>query len=286
MLELKAVCKEFKNSRFRIDKVNMTVPKGYIMGLIGENGAGKTSILRMLLGLTKPTSGSIQLEGMEYGDHQVQIRNSIGFVMEEDYFPGNCRIGQEADYFGNYYSQYDSEIMKQKLEQYHLDPKILYGKLSKGEKLKFQFAFALAHKPKLLILDEPTANFDPEFRSDFIRELTNFVEDGDHSVILATHIMEDLEQIGDYITYIKDGSIMFSMDREELAERFRMVYGDEYLMKKLASEQVVYLEKGAMECRALVKHKSRFSYPENMRVEIPGLNDLFYGIAKSGKAYI
>ncbi len=280
MVKMTGVSKSFRNSRFHISNVNLHIPKGYIMGLIGENGAGKTTLLRMLLGLAKPNKGDIEIFGMDYSNGSADILEDIGFVMVEDYFPKKLRIGEGADYFGGYYCKYDKTLMLEKMKQYHLNPKSPYGKLSKGEKLKYQFAFALSHHPKLLVLDEPTANFDPEFRKDFIKELTHFVEDGEHSVILATHIMEDLEQIGDYITFVKEGEILFSMDREELENRYRLLYGEEYLLRNLPKEQLIYIEKGANESWALVEHKSWHSYDAQLRVEVPGLNDLFYAFAK------
>lgn len=284
MLELVNVTKEFKNSGFAAKDISFHLPKGYIMGLIGENGAGKSTIIKCILGLYRPDQGEIVIDGMQYAEHEKEIKNAIGFVLAEDMFPRNMSIANIARSFGKFYENFDYGMWQQYCERFGLSVTCKYQRLSKGERLKFQFAFALAHKPKLLVLDEPSAHFDPEFRKEFLKELSHFVEDGEHSVLLATHIMEDVEQLGDYITFVQDGTILFSEDREILQERYRLVTGEACYIRQLDKEKIIYQEDGTYGSRALVYHKPRSTYHQQLTVEVPGLNALFYGIEKGRQA--
>ena len=284
MLELVNVTKEFKNSGFVARDISFHLPKGYIMGLIGENGAGKSTIIKCILGLYRPDQGEIVVDGMQYAEHEKEIKNAIGFVLAEDMFPRNMSIVNIARAFGKFYENFDYGMWQQYCERFGLSVTCKYKRLSKGERLKFQFAFALAHHPKLLVLDEPSAHFDPEFRKEFLKELSHFVEDGEHSVLLATHIMEDVEQLGDYITFVQDGTILFSEDREILQERCRLVTGEACYIRQLDKGKIIYQEDGTYGSRALVHHKPWSTYHEQLTVEVPGLNELFYGIAKARQA--
>ena len=145
--------------------------------------------------------------------------------------------------------------------------------------MKFQFAFALAHKPKLLLLDEPTGNFDPEFREEFLKELKNFIADGEHSIILATHLTEDLDQLADYIVYIEKGEQLLAMDIETLHDTFRMVAGDAYKIRTLPQESVIHIEDGTYGAKALIRHRRRFTYT-GLTVNKPTIEELMYFITK------
>ena len=146
--------------------------------------------------------------------------------------------------------------------------------------LKFQFAFALSHAPKVLILDEPTANFDPTFRSDFIKILTEFIQDGTKSVLLATHLTSDLDRIGDYITFLHKGKIVFSSDRQEMENSFRFVRGEDYKINLIPKERIIHKEKTEFGSKALVHHRPRYVYDNALSVDIPTIEDIMYYFVK------
>ena len=189
MIKLDKVRKLIGN--FMLRDVSLEIPEGYIIGLIGANGCGKTSLLHVLMGLYKPDSGNMELMGMQYVHDEAKLHDNIGVVLQERLYEDYMTLQENAVYYGRFYSNFDEAYLLELLETYGLDPKRKYKGLSKGEELKFQFACALAHHPKFLILDEPTGNFDPDFRDEFLKSLKDFIADGEHTVILATHLTDD-----------------------------------------------------------------------------------------------
>lgn len=280
IIEVKEVSKRLGS--FTLNNITLELPKGYICGLIGPNGAGKTTLLHLILGLYRPEGGSILIDGMSYNDRETQIHDRIGTVLLEDLFDGALTLRQNGDEYGRYYSSYNAQVLEQYLERFGLESGRLFKKLSKGEKLKFQFAFALSHNAKLLVLDEPTGNFDVSFREEFFKILKEFIADGERSVLLSTHLTEDLDRMADYICYLEKGKVIFSGDIEELHDTYRMVAGEDYKVKLLRKEDIIYMEKGKYGTKALVKYRPRCPY-DSLTVTIPTIEELMYFITKRGK---
>ncbi len=278
MLKLEYVSKHLPG--FVLHDVSFHLPKGYIMGLIGENGAGKTTLLNSILGLYQPDAGTIEINGMTYTEKEKQIKNLLGYVLTDEIFCGELTLIQNANMYGKYYKYYEQAVFLEYCERFFLNKNQKFKELSKGEKLKFQFAFALSHQSELLILDEPTANFDPDFRKEFLQILSDFVSDGEKSVLLATHITEDLERIADYITFLHKGKVKFSMDRETLENSYMLISGLDYKMNLIDKEQVIYKEKGKYATRALVKYRRRYLEKEGLTVEVPSIEDIMYYVLK------
>lgn len=271
---------------FTLSDISIRLPKGYIMGIIGENGAGKTTLLRLLLGVSEKNSGSIVIDGMNYEDNEKLIKEETGFVLLEDLFLDYGSLIKNAEMYGKYYEHYSREAFLEYCERFHLTPEKHYRNLSKGEKLKFQFAFALSHAPKLLIMDEPTANFDREFRGEFLRIITEFVSDGEKSVVIATHLTEDLDRIADYVTFLHRGKLEFSMDREELGKTYRLVSGEDYRVRLIDKDRVIHVEKGKYGSRALIDCRGYMNCDRNFQgltVEEPSIEDIMYYIVESDR---
>jgi ABC-2 type transport system ATP-binding protein len=172
--------------------------------------------------------------------------------------------------------------MEAYLNRFHLDKDRVYRKLSKGEQLKFQFAFALAHHPKLLLLDEPTGNFDPDFRKEFFAVLKEFLSDGTKSVVLATHLTDDLDRMADYIVYLNEGRTVLSGDIEELRDSYRLISGEAYKLKLLPKEDVIFMEEGAYGASALVRQRYHRTYDGALSVTSPTVEQLMYYFTKAG----
>ena len=164
MIKTENVSKRFGS--FALQDIHFELPAGYICGLIGENGVGKTTLLNILAGLYE-YDGTISIQEKEYRTNQMELQQDIGFVFHEEWFDDWDSLIANSRHYGKYYKNYDETLLKEYLKRFRLDGKKKYKKLSKGEKLKFAFAFALAHHPKLLLLDEPGANFDQTFREEF-----------------------------------------------------------------------------------------------------------------------
>ena len=268
---------------FYLRDISLEIPEGYIIGLIGANGCGKTSLLHVLMGLYKPDEGEMELMGMKYPEDESKLHDSIGVVLQERLYEDYMTLLENANYYGRFYSNYDEALLTEMLTNYGLDPQRKYKGLSKGEELKFQFAFALAHHPKFLILDEPTGNFDPEFRDEFLKSLKDFIADGEHTVILATHLTDDLDKMADYIIYMENGKILTAMDIEEIRSKYRLVAGEDYRMKLLPEQRIIHMEKGEFATKALIRHRPIDTYDASYTVSLPTIEEFMYFVTKRAK---
>ncbi len=281
LLELKDVSKRL--GKFHIKNISMELPEGYILGLIGPNGSGKTSLIHLILGLYRPSQGDIAIDDKNYTDDEMAIRNMIGTVLLDEMFDDGVSLLSNGIRYGRYYEDFNQDVMEAYLERFNLDKKRKYNKLSKGEKLKFQFAFALSHDARLLILDEPTGNFDPEFRKEFFQVIKEFIADGTRSVIISTHLTDDLDKVADYILYIENGDTIFSGDIEKLRDSYRLVTGENYKINLIDKERIIHKEVGNYGTRALVTHRPRYTYDKEVTVTVPTLEELMYFVTKRDK---
>ena len=279
MIDCNNVSKRFTS--FSLKNITFNLPAGYICGLIGENGSGKTTLINILSGLYS-YDGEVRISGRDYCNHEYDIKQDIGVVVHGDIFEAKESLISNANYFGRFYKKYSENLLENYFERFNLNDKKKYKDLSKGEKLKFALAFALAHEPRILLLDEPGANFDIEFRKEFNSLLREFIIDGTRSVILSTHIISDVEAFADYILFLKNGEQVLFGDVETIREKYRMVSGEKYKIK-LLKDRIIYLEEGRISCNALVKHDKQ-GYDKELKVWEPGIDELMYYIGK-GKDY-
>ena len=279
MIDCNNVSKRFTS--FSLKNITFNLPAGYICGLIGENGSGKTTLINILSGLYS-YDGEVRISGRDYCNNEYDIKQDIGVVVHGDIFEAQESLISNGNYFGRFYKKYSKNLLENYLERFNLNDKKKYKELSKGEKLKFALAFALAHEPRLLLLDEPGANFDIEFRKEFNSLLREFISDGTRSVVLSTHIISDVEKFADYILFLKNGEQVLFGDVETIREKYRMVSGEKYKIKFL-KERIIYLEEGRISCNALVKHDKQ-GFDKELKVWEPGIDELMYYIGK-GKDY-
>lgn len=274
MIEAKGLSKKLKN--FQLENLSFTVPPGYICGLIGQNGAGKTTLLHLLLGLYQADEGELLINGMGYDNEEKRLHNEIGTVLTEEFFDPSLTLMQNGNGYGRYYDAYDKKAMEGYLKLFGLEKSRKFGRLSKGEKLKCQFAFALSHDAKLLILDEPTGNFDPEFREQFFKILKEFIADGSRSVVLATHLTEDLDRMADYLIFLENGKQVFAGDIEKFRDSYRMVSGEAYKIRLLQKEKIIRMEENAYGAKALTAHSRLNRYDRELVVAYPTIEEFMY----------
>jgi len=267
--------------RFELKDISFNLPEGCICGLVGRNGAGKTTILNLLLGLLKPDRGEMTIDGMSYAQDEKRIRELLGCVLVDELFIPQLPPEDNGDHFGYFYKSYDKESYVHYLEQFKITGRKSFGKLSKGQKLKCQFAFALSTKPKYLILDEPTANFDPEFREDFWKLIKEFINDGTRSVLLATHLTDDLDRMADELIFLDKGQTIYTGDMENFREHYRILSGERYLFNKIPKQYVLGMEEGKYSSRALVVKKR--SLPEGLTSMSPTIEDFMYLYTRGDK---
>ena len=204
---------EFENvtgikGKFRLQNINFSLPAGYIMGIMGQNGAGKTTLIRYIMEDKKLYSGTIRINGVDIRDDHAYMKNKIGFVSEENIFITERTAEQNVELLSGFYETFDRDIFISAMKKMELSPKKTYGKMSRGEVLKFQMAFAMAHKPEIYLLDEVTAGMDPVFRMDFFKILQDVIRDEKASVIMTSHIESEMERKTDYVGIMKNGQLI------------------------------------------------------------------------------
>ena len=223
LLELKGVSRRVSD-RFSLRDVTLAVEPGQIVGFVGANGAGKTTTIRAALGLIKLDAGEVHLFGQRYGadapdETQRHLRSRIGLVLDTCPFPSTLKMGQVERLVGPAYPTWSCETFAGFIDRFGLDPKTKVKDLSRGMGMKLQLACALSHNAKLLVLDEATAGLDPMAREELLDELLAFVTDGQHSVLLSSHITSDLDRTADRVICIDNGSIVFDLPREDITDR-------------------------------------------------------------------
>lgn len=223
LLEIKGASRRVSD-RFSLRDVTLTVEPGQIVGFVGANGAGKTTTIRAALGLVKLDAGEVHLFGQRCGadapdETQRHLRSRVGLVLDTCPFPSTLKVGQIESLVGPAYPTWDRETFAGFISQFGLDPKAKVKDLSRGMGMKLQLACALSHEAKLLVLDEATAGLDPMAREELLDELLAFVADGQHSVLLSSHITSDLDRTADRVICIDNGSIIFDLPREDITDR-------------------------------------------------------------------
>ena len=266
-----------------LQDISFSLEPGYIFGLIGRNGSGKTSLIRTILNLYHKDSCAIIVNGCPMDLMEREAKNQIGFVLDEFIFEEKLSISANGRYFGSTYSKYDHRLFLQFCKRFNLDPKQKTDRLSKGQKTRFQLAFALSHQAKLFIMDEPAAGLDPLFRRELTGYMQELVEDGTRSVLFSTHLTADLDQIGDYIALIDEGRFCFCTDKESLRERFVLLKGTEQQIQSLAlhSPKILAAVHEQYGSTALAEYPEP-SMTEGLSVSCPTLAELLFYLRKGG----
>lgn len=210
---------------FTLSDFNFVMEPGYILGIVGKNGAGKTTLIRTILGLYKPNEGTITVAGYDRVTEAVKAKKNMAFITDECLFPLDLSPKAIGKTFGPLYEGFDYKKYEGYCKRFGLPMKKNIRYQSKGMRVKMQLAFCLSYKATLYVFDEPSAGLDPIFRKELLDLFFEIIEDGTKSIILSTHLTEDLDRIADYILYVEDGKQNFFMEKEELISRFRMIKG-------------------------------------------------------------
>lgn len=243
-------------SGFNLEGVSFSVPKGTIMGLIGENGAGKSTTIKTILGLVKKDSGKVSFWGKELS-YSKQFKEDIGVVFDDINFYETLTPEKAGKISAMAYKQWDKELYGNYLKRFGLAENKEIKNLSKGMKTKLCIAVALSHKPKLLILDEATSGLDPVMRDDILDVFLDFVQDEEHSVIMSSHITADLEKIADYITFIHKGRVILSKSKDDLRYKYGIIRCGEKLFSQIDKEEILAFRKEDYQYSVLVADKEK-----------------------------
>lgn len=242
MLEVRGLTKKYFS--FTLQEVSFSLEPGYILGLTGRNGAGKTTLLHQLIHPDTASGGSVIINGIDAKKNPIKVKQEIGVLMEDMPFLFDMTLEQNGTLLGAFYEKFSMEKFFDYLRRFDLSRGARYRELSRGMRMKFQLAFALAYEPKLLLMDEATGGLDVVFRREFYYLLQEAVEKELVSVIIATHVTEDLDKVADYVAFIEHGRMKFYESKEELYENYskymRNLHGESAGRGTVKLEDVIY----------------------------------------------
>lgn len=227
---------------FGLHDISFSVPENCITGFIGVNGAGKSTTIKSILNLIKSESGSVHFWGMDMKNHEQEIKNRIGVVLDDGAFYEDLTMSEMKRIIAPAYTSWDEATYKITMEQFSLNPKQKISTLSKGMRAKYALALALSHHADLLIMDEPTSGLDPLIRSEFMKMLLDFMKQDGKSVFFSTHITSDLDRVADMLVMIHDGNIVFQEEKDLLLEKHRIAKGPGNLLTPQVREQFLSLD--------------------------------------------
>ncbi len=261
ILSVQDLNKSYKD--FTLEGVSFEIPKGCIMGLIGENGAGKSTTIKSILNLIKKDGGSISFWGEDLAQNK-EIKEDIGVVFDEISFYQTMTPVEIGKVSRAAYKNWDGAVYENYLSRFDLPKTKSVKDFSKGMKMKLSIAVALSHNAKLLILDEATAGLDPIMRDDILDVFLEFVQDEEHSVLMSSHITTDLEKVADYITFIHKGKVLFSKTKDELKYRYGIIRCGAAAFEQMDKADILCYRKEEYQVSVLVadKEAARRKYKE------------------------
>lgn len=237
MLSIRGLSKRYMN--FSVEDVTFNVPDGTVVGLIGENGAGKSTIIKSVLGAVHPDGGEILVDGMPLDKLDRSGRQKISFVLDDMGLPMELTLSMLDKVLSNIFEKWDSEKFKSLVQKFGLPEKKMLREFSKGMKMKATIAVALSYESNLLILDEPTSGLDPVVRDDILEMIYDYNRQNGRAALISSHITTDLEKICDYIVYIHGGKVIFNEEKDELLSRYAIYSTDEKQLAELDKTAVV-----------------------------------------------
>ena len=262
-IELKEVLKDYGD--FKLNNISFKVPEGCICGFLGQNGAGKTSTIKLILDIIKSDSGEIKVFGQDVDDLS-QIKDDIGVVYDEMGFHDFLTAKDINIIMKNVYKNWEEETFFEYMKRFALPMKKPCGKFSRGMRMKLQIAVALSHQAKLLIMDEPTSGLDPIVRNEILQIFQEYIMEEDHTILLSSHITGDLERIADMVTFINGGKIILSGNKEEILEKHGLVKCKKSEIESIEKEDVVSVRQSSFGVELLVKDREFFKkkYPDKV----------------------
>lgn len=256
VLEVNGLKKAYKQKQVLQD-VTFNVYEGCIFGFIGVNGVGKTTTIKMLLGLVKPDAGDIKIFGMDLKQNQRKIKERIGIVFDNGYLYDDLTIKDMAKIISSAYKSWDQKVFQDYMERFSLNQKEYIKNLSKGMRMKCALAYALSHHADLLIMDEPTSGLDPQIRRQILQMIQEFVEEEGKSVFFSTHITNDLERCVDDVIMLQEGKVLFQEEKERLLESHAFVKGNKNWLNQENESLFIELNQKGFHFEGLTNEKEK-----------------------------
>lgn len=257
---------------FQLNIQDLEVKRGTIMGLIGENGSGKTTIIKAILGLINPEKSNIKIYNEELNK---ELKNQIGVVLDDGFFSDYLDVSRLSKIMRNIYDNWDNEKYEFYLNKFRLPNKKKIKDFSRGMKMKLGITLALSHNPKLLILDEPTSGLDPVVRDEILEIFMEFIQNEDHAILVSSHITSDLEKVADYITFIHNGKIIMSEEKDSMLYEYGICRCSKPDFETIDSKYIVKFKKGKYGVDILIKNLKEFKLKyKELVVEKPTLDEI------------
>lgn len=282
VIELNNVTKQFKG--FSMNNLDLQVKKGFVTGFIGANGAGKSTTIKLIMNLLKPDAGEVKVFGLDYTNHEKEIKERIGFVYDGNVFYEGLNLKDIKRIVGPAYKRWDDALFYQYVEQFELPLNKAIKTFSKGMQMKASLAIALSHHAELIIMDEPTAGLDPIFRRELLDLIQELMLDGNRTIFFSTHITTDLDRLADYIVFIRNGEIVFNQSIHDVAENYALVKGGLDLLDRDTEKVFVHVQRASTGFEALTDNIKavKTMFGDSVVIEKASLEDIMYYM-KGGK---
>lgn len=274
-IETRELTKSFKG--FTLDRLSLVLPSGCILGLIGENGAGKTTAIKLLLGILKADSGSASVLGQDVSGDMGRVKEEIGVVLDEPGLPEKLTVKQLGNIMPNIYKSWSREDFSAYIRRLDLPEDKPYKDFSRGMKMKLGLALALSHKPRLLLLDEATSGLDPVVRDDVTDLLLDFTRDEGHSVLISSHIVSDLEKVCDYIAFLHKGKLMLLEEKDVLLSEYGLLQCSKEEAETIEPSAIIGRRDNPYGCRLIVRADA---LPRGTKTENISIEELFIFMVK------
>lgn len=242
-IEIKQLVKTFDS--FKLGPVNLAIPKGTIVGYIGQNGAGKSTTIKLLLGLLRKDSGKIKILEEE-NPNSVALKDKLGVVFDDLLMPEEMTLIDIENFCSRVYLKWDKNLFYEFIGKFNLPQKKIIKNYSRGMKMKLSMAVALSHNAELLILDEATSGLDPIVREEILDLLLDYMQNENHTILISSHILSDLEKIADYIAFIHNGKILFMETKDELKENYGICTLSNDEVHNIDEEEYILLVKNCL----------------------------------------
>lgn len=286
VIEIQNVHKSFEG--FQLKDLTLTVKKGYVTGFIGGNGVGKSTTIKLIMNLLQPDSGTISVFGLNYKEHEKEIKQRIGFVYDENVFYEHLTLAEMKEIVKRSYVNWDDQLFNDYVKTFNLPLTKKIKTFSKGMMMKASLSIALSHHAELIIMDEPTSGLDPIFRRELLDILHQLMQDGNKTIFFSTHITTDLDTIADYITFIHQGEHIFTKELYQIEEEYAIVKGGLDLLDRETEKEFISIRKSNYGFEALTANKERTEevFGEMVLIEKPTLEDIMYYTKKGAEQYV
>jgi len=276
-LELKGVSKNFPE--FKLNNINLSLPKGYIMGLAGPNGAGKTTTIQLILNMLEKDAGEILVFGKDNVQNDNTIKQNIGVVFDSIFYVDNWTVKDAEKAVSIFYEDWKQDVFNEMIKRFELPKGKKVKELSRGMQMKLMLACAFSHNAKLLILDEPTSGLDPVTRDEFLEILQEYIKDGERSVLFSTHITTDLERVADYVTLVNQGNLIYTGSMDDLLGSYRLIKGRPRDITAELENSLVGIRKTDMGFEGLIRANEVDKYRDCI-IDNATIDDIIINVSK------